>query len=67
MKTLVNHTLCILTITSLCIYAFAQQSSPPGMPSNPVGVVPWGSELITGICIAIAGAYTLLKSKREKY
>jgi len=66
MKKIVKYSILAISVTGTSLIALAQNSSPPGMPSNPVGVVPWNSELLTGAGILLFGVYGLIRNKIKK-
>ena len=66
MKLITKYMLFSLSLLGTSIIVFAQVSSPPGLPPNPVGVVPWNSELLTGAGILLSGIYCIIKNKIKK-
>jgi len=66
MKSITKYLVLILSIFGTALLVFAQQGNPPGMPVNPIGVIPWNSELITGAGVLLFGIYGLLKNRMKK-
>jgi len=67
MKSIIKYIVLIFSILGAALLAFARQNGapPPGMPVNPIGVIPWNSELLTGACLVFFGLFRLLKNRRN--
>ena len=63
MKKILKYSLLIFSLIGTGIFALAQA---PAMPVNPVGEVPWNSELLTGAGILLFGVYGLIRNRMKK-
>ena len=64
MKRIIKYIILILSIIGTTFFVFAQ--NPPGMPANPVGIIPWNSELLTGAGIILFGIASILRNRFKK-
>ena len=63
MKIFLKSVIVVITLTGTAIFVMAQA---PGVPAPPVGVIPWNSELITGVGILFFGLISIVRRKLRK-